>query len=177
MKDLNGYAVYFFPQALEALGDAARPYLHDGKAGPHILCREIDTGGALVEMTLDGHTAQGQAVDIELMVPTSMVRMVVSARGDEAFGFGPRIAPVEGEGASAVAADAATTSPLGVAAANAMAGDAGATDAEVGSEDAGSVGGDGRAPPASPAGDAVAGLPAAGPAPASPTGEMPASGD
>lgn len=165
MKDLNGYAVYFFPQALEALGDAARPYLHDGKAGPHILCREIDTGGALVEMTLDGHTAQGQAVDIELMVPTSMVRMVVSARGDEAFGFGPRIAPVEGEGASAVAADAATTSPLGVAAANAMAGDAGATDD---ADDAGTAGGNGSAPPASPAEDAVAGTPGAGPAPASP---------
>ncbi|MFP7723667.1 hypothetical protein [Lysobacter sp. A3-1-A15] len=115
MKDHNGYAVYFFPQALEALGEAAKAYLHDGKAGPHILCREIDTGGALVEMTLAGHTEQGQAVDIELMVPTSMVRMVVSARGDEAFGFGPRIAPVD-EGVPVVAADAAAASGLGVAA-------------------------------------------------------------
>ena len=94
MNDLNGYAVFFFPQALEALGDAIKPYLQEGKAGPHLLCREIDTGGALVEMTLDGRTPQGQHVDLELMVPTSMVRMIVSARGEEAFGFGPRTAAV-----------------------------------------------------------------------------------
>ena len=94
MNDLNGYAVFFFPQALEALGDAIKPYLQEGKAGPHLLCREIDTGGALVEMTLDGRTPQGQQVDLELMVPTSMVRMIVSARGEEAFGFGPRTAAV-----------------------------------------------------------------------------------
>lgn len=94
MNDLNGYAVFFFPQALEALGDAIKPYLQEGKAGPHLLCREIDTGGALVEMTLDGRTPQGQPVDLELMVPTSMVRMIVSARGEEAFGFGPRTAAV-----------------------------------------------------------------------------------
>ncbi len=125
-----------------------------------MLCREIDTGGALVEMTLDGHTRRDRRCDIELMVPTSMVRMVVSAHGDEAFGFGPRIAPVEGEGASAVAADAAATSPLGVAAANAMAGDAGPTDD---ADDAGTAGGNGSAapaPPAPPAGDAVAAHPA-----------------
>ena len=110
MNDLNGYAVFFFPQALEALGDAIKPYLQEGKAGPHLLCREIDTGGALVEMTLDGRTPQGQQVDLELMVPTSMVRMIVSARGEEAFGFGPRtaaVAPVVDE-ANAKAGQVAT---------------------------------------------------------------------
>ena len=110
MNDLNGYAVFFFPQALEALGDAIKPYLQEGKAGPHLLCREIDTGGALVEMTLDGRTPQGQQVDLELMVPTSMVRMIVSARGEEAFGFGPRtavVAPVVEE-ANAKAGQVAT---------------------------------------------------------------------
>jgi hypothetical protein len=33
-------------------------------------------------------------VQIELMVPGSMVRMIVSAHGDEQFGFQPRIAGV-----------------------------------------------------------------------------------
>ena len=33
MNDKNGYAVFFFPQALEALGDAIKPYLQEGKAG------------------------------------------------------------------------------------------------------------------------------------------------
>ena len=128
MNDLNGYAVFFFPQALEALGDAIKPYLQEGKAGPHLLCREIDTGGALVEMTLDGRTPNGQQVDLELMVPTSMVRMIVSARGEEAFGFGPRtaaVAPVveeaHGKAGQAATDDAASpadaaSAPAGVAA-------------------------------------------------------------
>ena len=89
-----GYAVFFFPQALEALGDAIKPYLVEGQGGLHVLCREIDTAGALIEMTLDGQSADAKPMQIELMVPHSMVRMVVSARGDGLFGFAPR-APKE----------------------------------------------------------------------------------
>ena len=85
-----GYAVFFFPQALEALGEAIKPYLIEGQGGLHVLCREIDTAGALIEMTLDGQSADGKPMQIDLMVPQSMVRMVVSARGDGLFGFGPR---------------------------------------------------------------------------------------
>jgi len=90
MNDANGYAVFFFPQALEALGEAIKPYLQDGPAGEHVVCNEIDTAGALVEMTMRGTTAQGQPVALELMVPTSMVRMIVSSQSDGTFGFGPR---------------------------------------------------------------------------------------
>ena len=86
-----GYVVYFFPQALEALGDPIKPYLQGDGAGQCVLCREVDTGGALVEMTLDGRTADGKVAKVELMVPTQMVRMIVSAHGDEQFGFQPRI--------------------------------------------------------------------------------------
>ena len=85
-----GYAVFFFPQALEALGEAIKPYLIVGQAGLHVLCREIDTGGALIEMTLDGQSADGRPMQIDLMVPQGMVRMVVSARDDGLFGFAPR---------------------------------------------------------------------------------------
>ncbi|MBA2239279.1 MAG: hypothetical protein H0W24_11350 [Lysobacter sp.] len=92
MDDNNGYAVYFFPPALEALGDAIKPYLVEGPNGAHVLCREIDTGGSLIEMTLDGR-GSGEPAQVELMVPGNMVRMIVSARTDESFGFGPRIAP------------------------------------------------------------------------------------
>lgn len=105
MPDNNGYAVFFYPKALEALGGGIKPYLQDGPAGVHIVCREVDTGGALVKMTLDARTTAGDTIELELLVPTSMVLMIVSARTDEAFGFGPRIA-VEaarpaGEGSSA----------------------------------------------------------------------------
>ena len=87
----QGYAVFLYPQALEILGEAIRPYLHDGPHGPHVLCGAIDTGGALIEMTLEGRTGDDQAVEIELMIPSNMVRMIVSARSDGAFGFGPRV--------------------------------------------------------------------------------------
>lgn len=89
MNDDNGYAVFFFPQALEALGDAVKPYLQDGAAGPHVVCRQVDTGGALIEMTLNGTAGDGRQVELELMVPSGMVRMIVSAQSDQVFGFGP----------------------------------------------------------------------------------------
>ena len=93
MSDFNGYAVFFFPNAIEALGDAIKPYLQDSPGGPHILCRDIDVGGALAQLTLEGRTTDGRELDLELMFPTSMVRMIVSARGEGSFGFGPRVAP------------------------------------------------------------------------------------
>lgn len=90
MNDANGYAVFFFPPALEALGEAIKPYLQDGSVGPHVLCNEIDTSGSLIEMTMRGSTSDGKPVALELMVPTSMVRMIVSSQSDGSFGFGPR---------------------------------------------------------------------------------------
>ena len=94
MNDANGYAVFFFPQALEALGEAIKPYLQDGSAGTHVLCNEIDTSGSLIEMTMRGTTGDGKPVALELMVPTSMVRMIVSSQSDGTFGFGPRAAAI-----------------------------------------------------------------------------------
>ncbi len=92
MDDTTGYAVFLFPQALEALGDAIKPYLLEGAGGTHVLCREIDTGGAFIEMALDGIDGEGKPVKLELMIPSAMVRMIVSVRSDELFGFVPRIA-------------------------------------------------------------------------------------
>lgn len=93
MNDSNGYAVFFFPPALEALGDAIKPYLQDGPVGPHVPCREVDTGGAFIEMTLQGQAPDGRPVELELMVPGNMVRMIVSAHSDNEFGFYDRNRP------------------------------------------------------------------------------------
>lgn len=90
---LDRYAVFFFPQALEALGEDAAPYLEGEGDKAHVICREIDTAGALLEMTLDCLTPEGEPIEVELMVPTSMVRMIVSARSDGSFGFRPRPVP------------------------------------------------------------------------------------
>ena len=46
----------------EALGEAIKPYLQEGPLGPHIPCREVDTSGAFVELTVEGQNAQGQKV-------------------------------------------------------------------------------------------------------------------
>jgi hypothetical protein len=82
-----GYAVFLFDNALEVLGDAVRPFLFDGPGGPRICCRAVDTGGAFLEMTLDGTDEAGEHVEVELIVPMGMVRMIVSTRGDASFGF------------------------------------------------------------------------------------------
>jgi hypothetical protein len=37
MTDPLNYAVFLFPQALEALGDAIKPYLRKTPGGPHIV--------------------------------------------------------------------------------------------------------------------------------------------
>lgn len=92
---LDRYAVFFFPQALEALGEEAKPYLEGEGEKAHVLCREIDTAGALLEMTLDCQTPEGDCLEVELMVPSSMVRMIVSARSDGSFGFRPRVTVAE----------------------------------------------------------------------------------
>ena len=93
MSESSGYVVFFFAPALEALGDAIKPYLQDGPAGPHVACHEVDTGGAFIEMTLQGRAPDGQAVELELMVPSNMVRMIVSAHSDNDFGFYSRSRP------------------------------------------------------------------------------------
>ena len=93
MNDSNGYAVFFFAPALEALGDAIKPYLQDGPVGPHVPCREVDTGGAFIEMTLQGQAPDGRMIALELMVPGNMVRMIVSAHSDNEFGFYDRNRP------------------------------------------------------------------------------------
>jgi hypothetical protein len=116
MNDSAGYAVFFFPPALEALGDAIKPYLQDGPAGVHVPCRELDTGGAFIEMTLQGRTNDGRDIALELMVPGNMVRMIVSARGDAEFGFYDRSKAAQamlepGLAPGAAGADGATAEP------------------------------------------------------------------
>ncbi|MFZ5655498.1 MAG: hypothetical protein ACOY37_00295 [Pseudomonadota bacterium] len=82
-----GYSVFLFDAAIEALGEAIRPYLQDGRTGPHIPCDVVDTGGAFVEMTVRARNRHGDSEQVHLMVPAQMVRMIVSSHSDTAFGF------------------------------------------------------------------------------------------
>ena len=113
MNGKGGFAVFFYPQALEVLGEAIKPYLQDSPVGAHVACEEIDTAGGFVEMTMRGRNSEGQDVTLELMVPGSMVRMIVSSQQDGAFGFRPHLpeTPVAPATAAAPAAPAAPALP------------------------------------------------------------------
>jgi hypothetical protein len=87
MPDSPNYAVFLFPQALEALGDPIKPYVREAPVGPHIVCTEIDASGPFFGMTLAGQGAQGQPLSLELMVPSSMVKLVMSMHGEHEIGF------------------------------------------------------------------------------------------
>jgi hypothetical protein len=90
MPDAKSYAVFLVPQALEALGDAIKPYLSDAPAGQHIVCASIDASGAYFEMTLQGADAKGQPAELELRIPHAMVRLIMSLHDDHPFGFQAR---------------------------------------------------------------------------------------
>ena len=121
MNESAGYAVFFHSNALETLGEAIKPYLQDGPAGPHVPCVEVDTAGAFIELTLEGRDDNGREVALELMVPGNMVRMIVSARSDGEFGFYNRSKPVRAmiePGLPTVTADAPAAAEADVEAAS-----------------------------------------------------------
>ena len=88
MTEDTQYAVYFHANALEALGDAIKPYLSQGANGPHLIGYELDTGGALCEMCVEVKNAEGKPVKTEVMFPVGMIRLVLSIGGiEDRFGF------------------------------------------------------------------------------------------
>lgn len=91
MVDDTEYAVYLHPGALESLGEAITPFLTQGPHGPHLLCTEIDTGGALCEMCVQSPGTEGGRQCSEVMIPIAMIRLVLSVgvAGDR-FGFRQR---------------------------------------------------------------------------------------
>lgn len=89
MPEQRTYAVYFHPQAIEVLGEAIKPYLTESAEGRHVLCHEIDTSGPFCEMTLVKSDEKGKPVECEVMIPSAMIRLVISITGAETdFGFG-----------------------------------------------------------------------------------------
>ena len=88
--DPVNYAVFLFPQAIETLGEAIKPYITEGGAGPHIVCSTIDASGAFFQMTIPGQDQHGNAIDAELMLPNPCIKMVVSIHNDHDFGFGDK---------------------------------------------------------------------------------------
>lgn len=115
MGEHPGYAVFLFPAALEALGAAIHPYLvQAGPDGPQLLCRGLDISGAFAELELLGQGPDGRELRVDLMLPASMIRMVVSVQGDEHFGFMPRAAaagPLGNASSAPAAGEVAPASP------------------------------------------------------------------
>lgn len=87
MTEPARYAVFLFPSALESFGDAVKPYLTDGPFGAHVRCTRIDAGGALFQMYVSAPDVSGKAIEYEIMIPTGMVRLVLSTTDEGDFGF------------------------------------------------------------------------------------------
>src|SRR5690606_37725161 len=87
MAETMSYAVFLYPQAIELLGNPIKPYLREASGGAHIVCAEIDASGALFEMTLIGQGPKGERLQLEIMLPVSMVKMVMSMHGEQEIGF------------------------------------------------------------------------------------------
>lgn len=87
MPDAPKHAVYLFPQALETLGDAVTSFLQDGPHGQHFLCTEIDAGGPLFGMTVMAQGSEGQLVETAIMIPSAMVRLVLSTQPELEIGY------------------------------------------------------------------------------------------
>jgi hypothetical protein len=87
MTEPTNYAVFLFPQALEALGEPIKPYLRDAPGGAHIVCAEIDASGPLFGMTLAGKGPNAEPLSLDIMVPSSMVKLVMSMHGEHEIGF------------------------------------------------------------------------------------------
>ncbi len=89
MSDQRTYAVYFHANAIEVLGEPFKPFLMEGADSPHVICKEIDTAGSFCEMTVVHHDEHNKPVECEVMVPSSMVKLVVATTSVQVdFGFG-----------------------------------------------------------------------------------------
>ena len=84
----TNYAVFLFPQAMEALGAVIKPYVTEAATEPHIVCSEVDTAGAFFQLTVPGQDQHGKEIDAELMLPSQFVKLIVSIHNDRGFGFG-----------------------------------------------------------------------------------------
>ena len=87
MTETPSHAVFLFPQAQEALGDAIRPHLSDAPAGRHIICASIDSSGPFFQMVMLGTNAEGVESQLELMIPHAMVKLIMSLHNGHGFGF------------------------------------------------------------------------------------------
>ncbi len=91
MNDTTNFAVFLFPQAIETLGAVIKPYLTDvPSVGPHIVCSEVDPAGPFFTLTVQGHNADGKAIEAELLMPHGFIKLVVSLHSEHGFGFGAR---------------------------------------------------------------------------------------
>ena len=88
MSEQRIYLVYIHVQSLDVLGDAIKAYLTEAPEGKHLRCKEIDSGGGFFQCALAGTDSSGKPLDVDLLVPASMIRLVVSASASEIeFGF------------------------------------------------------------------------------------------
>lgn len=84
------YSVYLVDKAADALGPIVAPFLKKDDSGDHFIASEVDTGGSFCELTLHGQSAEGTPLNVEIMIPMGMIRLIISDTLQERIGFQAR---------------------------------------------------------------------------------------
>jgi hypothetical protein len=87
MASEQRYAVMLYDAALRDLGDAVKPYLQPGEFGPYLLCKRIEPGLPFTLLVLDVATPDRGTLQMEVQVPSAIVRLVINVSNHRPLGF------------------------------------------------------------------------------------------
>ncbi|MBK8725895.1 MAG: hypothetical protein IPL96_07510 [Holophagaceae bacterium] len=87
MPHKQTYAVLLFKEALEALGEAIKPFLRSGQFGDFIPCQSVDTNGPLCTLVVDTRSEGSTDMTVELQIPYPMIKLIVGSEVEGHAGF------------------------------------------------------------------------------------------
>lgn len=87
MAHKQTYAVLLFKEALEALGEAIKPFLRTGQFGDFIPCNSVDTNGPLCTLVVDTRVDGPTEMTVELQIPYPMIKLIVGSETEGHAGF------------------------------------------------------------------------------------------
>jgi hypothetical protein len=88
MPNKHTYAVLLFKEAIEALGEAIKPFLRSGQFGDFIPCQSVETHGPLCTLVIDTRSEGATDLTVELQIPYPMIKLIVGTESEGHAGFG-----------------------------------------------------------------------------------------
>ncbi len=87
MAHKQTYAVMLFKEAVEALGEAIKPFQRTGQFGDFIPCLSVDTNGPLCTLVVDNRSEGANELTVELQIPYPMIKLIVGSEVEGHAGF------------------------------------------------------------------------------------------